>query len=371
MKDILLVTPPFIPVSKDSVAGIEQISYTLSKTLHEQGYNLSVIAREDSEVYGELIVGGYKNIFYDDDSEQDYFFAAMYHTSSVLRNFIKKNNVDVVIDRCSGVSLRVSEEESGPRVISCLDMGSKYYMDSAFFNAIKQQLSNRDDQFVAVSKHIAHEYMNQLGINEEKMNIIYNGIITENFPFCSQPEDYLLFLGRISKGKAPHLAIKAAKESRHKIIVAGGNIPGDSNSQYEDRQYFEENIKSLLDENVQWHGPANLEQKVELMKNAKAVLFTSQYNEALALVPLEAMACGTPVIAFNKPGPNETIIDGKTGYLVDDYSEMLLSIDNIGEIKRVNCRNHVVNNFDYKKMGEKYSDLIEHTLQTEEIILLH
>ena len=115
----------------------------------------------------------------------------------------------------------------------------------------------------------------------------------------------------------------------------------------------------MLNSNVEWAGSVNLRQKVKLMQGAKAVIFPIQHKEALGLVPLESMACGTPVIAFNKPGPNETIIDGKTGHLVDDYSEMLSSIDNIGEIKRVNCRNHVINNFDYKKMGFEYSTLID------------
>ncbi|MFH1053219.1 MAG: glycosyltransferase [Candidatus Woesearchaeota archaeon] len=364
-KQILIVAPPFIPVSKDSVAGIEQMAYSLGRALTEKGHYVYTIARDDSYVYGNLYAGGFYNMHAFPGAELEHFHQSMAYTTSVVRDCIKNQSIEVIIDKCQGVSLMAGLEEQdriqerGIKVISALHMAPKYYIHPRLFKLIKPALEESHlSSFVAVSNHIAEKYIKELGINQENMHVVHNGIITENFSFSDNHQDYLLFLGRVRKAKAPHLAIKAAKDSGNRIVIAGGNIPGTNDAQYEDRAYFEHEIEPLLSKDVEWFGPADLRQKVELMKNAKALLFTSIETEAFPLTPLEAMACGTPVVAFRQSkGPKESIIDGETGFLADSYDELVHGIGDIGKIDRKKCREHVEKHFNYKRMAEGFEKL--------------
>ncbi|MDP7520761.1 MAG: glycosyltransferase [Candidatus Pacearchaeota archaeon] len=362
VKNVLLVAPPLIPTSKDSIAGSEQMIYVLGRALIEQGHNVTTIAREDSRVYGKLVSGGFKDFQFHKDSEIDQFYQVMAHTASAVRKFIRCNsNLDVIVDRtCQGLSLQVSHEENGPPVLCCLNMPSEYFLNIHFFNHLREKFKERKDKFIAVSNHIAKEYQNalQLGDLKSRMNIIYNGIVTDNFSFSEVHKGYLLYLGRITKDKAPHLAIKLAQNTDHKIIVAGGNIEG-NNTMYQDEGYIEKEIRPLMNNNVKWHGPANLEQKVALLKNAKALIFSRESYEPFSSVPIEAMMCGTPVIAFDKGGTKEAIINNKTGFLVNTYEEMKKAVSKIDTIDRATCTLHVKNNFDYQKMIKKYMELID------------
>jgi glycosyltransferase involved in cell wall biosynthesis len=359
-KKILLVAPSVIPTSKDSIAGSEQMIYVLGKSLSEMGNDVHTIAREDSEVYGNLISGGFKDFKFDSDAELDQFYQVMNYTASAVRKTIRDNpDLDAIIDRtCQGLSLSISHEEDGPKVISCLNMPSQYFLAPVFFNELKSKIREREDSFIAVSNHIAEEYKNKLNLKglASRVHTIHNGIILDNFDFSSGKGDYLLYLGRITEDKAPHLAIQVARDTGHKIVVAGGII--NENAQYQDEGYVAREIKPLLGSNVEWYGPANLKQKVELFKNAKAVIFPRQSYEPFGIVPIESMACGTPVIAFNHGGPAETIVDGKTGFLIESYLEMKEAVGKIGEIDRSECRKHVEDNFDYRLMGKKYFQLI-------------
>jgi len=173
-KKILLVAPPFIPTSQDSIAGTEQMTYLLGRALAEQGHDITTIAREDSEVYGKLIPGGFKDMPRHEKAELEYFHQAMAFTTSQVREFIRKNpDLDTIIDRCEGISLPTSIEENGPPIISGLDMSSKYFLNQKIFSLLKPSLKERQDKFVAPSKYIANEYKN---------NLDFKGIESSNGP---------------------------------------------------------------------------------------------------------------------------------------------------------------------------------------------
>jgi glycosyltransferase involved in cell wall biosynthesis len=365
-RNILLVAPPFIPVSKDSVAGIEQAVYSLGRALTEQGHDVYTVARDDSQVYGNLVVGGYKDMYIKSGAELEHFHQAMAHTASSVRNSIRGRNLDVIIDRCEGVSLPVSIEENGPSIILGLDLESKYHIHPSIFRGLRKCLLERKDCFAAASNHTAKEYVQNLlgGDLKSRMRVIPNGVITDNYPLETAKEDYLLYVGRVREGKAPHLAIRAARETGHRIIVVGGNSLGESDGQYEDRAYFDSEIKPFLDSSVKLVGPVGLEEKVKLMQGAKALIFPSQHTESQGLVLLEAMACGTPIIAFRQSkGPEELIVDSKTGFLVRDFRGLKDAISRVSEITPEDCARHVRNNFDYSITGERYNKLIDSILE--------
>ena len=173
-----------------------------------------------------------------------------------------------------------------------------------------------------------------------------------NVAFGSSISDYLVFLGRYSVEKGTDVAVSVAVKAKEKLKMAGTVWGGG---------FYDKKIKPYLQKN-KIENCGFLESKKEvsdLLKNAKALLFPINWEEPFGLVMIEAMACGTPVIAFNKGSVSEIVVDGKTGFIVEDEKEMIEAIKNISKINRADCRKHIENNFTIEKMVEKYEKIYE------------
>ena len=144
----------------------------------------------------------------------------------------------------------------------------------------------------------------------------------------------LMFLGRIERVKGCHTAIKVALETGNKLLI-GGNI-----SPLEDeRKYFEEEISPLIDgTQIVFLGPLNDEEKNAYLGESKALLFPIEWDEPFGMVMVEAMACGTPVIAFRKGSVQEVISHDKTGFIVDNCEQMKERICSIQKLNRTEIR---------------------------------
>ena len=184
------------------------------------------------------------------------------------------------------------------------------------------------------------------------IDVVPNGIDIEKYPFNGQPDDYLLYLGRLNKGKGVVTALNVAKRTGQKIVIAG-NIVG-----AEEWTYFMEHVQPLInDENVKFVGQVNFQEKVKLFRGAKAMLFPIDRREPFGLVMIEAMACGTPVIAFNKGSVPEVIENGKTGFIVDTEDEMIEAVNKINIIDRAKCVELVEKKFTLAQMADAYEKL--------------
>lgn len=178
--------------------------------------------------------------------------------------------------------------------------------------------------------------------------VIYNGIPVADFKFNNKPDEYLLFLGRITKAKGIIEAIQCAKEIGKKLVIAAKIDPVD-------RDFYEGEVKHLIDgKQIIYVGEVDFNQKVELYKNALCTLFPILWEEPFGLVMIESMACGTPVVAFRRGSVPEIIQDGRTGFIVDNVFEMAKAVGDIGKINRGNCRKHVEQNFSSEKMVVDY-----------------
>ena len=176
---------------------------------------------------------------------------------------------------------------------------------------------------------------------------IYHGVDISKFPFNPHPQDYFLFLGRVTKEKGVHLAIQAAKAANVPLIIAGRSYPTEG--------YWHEEIEKHIDGNmIRYVGEADFERKVELLKNAKGLLFPTQYNEVFGLVMIEAMACGTPVIAWRNGSVPEVVKNKHTGYIVDSVEDMVKAIGAIEKIDRETTRKRVRDLFSVDKMVTGY-----------------
>ena len=176
---------------------------------------------------------------------------------------------------------------------------------------------------------------------------IYHGIDTNTYQFKEHPEEYVLYLGRITHDKGVHHAIAAAKAAHVQILIAGI-----SNA---DEKYWGKEIEPKIDGNhVRFLGHASLKQKIHLMQNAKALLFPTLAEETFGLVMIESMSCGTPVIAFNRGAVSEVIQENETGFIVNTEKQMASAIKKIGTLSRQATRKRVETFFSIERMARGY-----------------
>lgn len=184
------------------------------------------------------------------------------------------------------------------------------------------------------------------------IDVIPNGIDPKLYFFNNQPENYLLYLGRLNREKGIVTALDIAKKTGQKLIVAG-NIVG-----AEEWTYFMQEVQPRLNEpNINFVGQVNFTEKIKLLKNAKALLFPIDRREPFGLAMIEAMACGTPVIGFRRGSVPEVVKDGETGFVVDTEEEMIESLKKIDSINRKNCRKLVEEKFTLDMMVGRYEKL--------------
>jgi glycosyltransferase involved in cell wall biosynthesis len=190
---------------------------------------------------------------------------------------------------------------------------------------------------------------------------VYNGIDVASFPFRADKEEHLLFLSRIAPEKGTHLAIEAARRLGRRLLIAG-------KVDRVDREYFRTEVEPLLDDDqIRYLGEATREQTKALMAEARALLMPIVWEEPFGLAMVEAMATGTPVIAFARGAAPELIVDGETGFLVPsgDVEAMAAAVGRLDEIAPHRCREHVQTNFDVSRMVDRYVATYEQVLFRE------
>jgi glycosyltransferase involved in cell wall biosynthesis len=187
--------------------------------------------------------------------------------------------------------------------------------------------------------------------------VIHHGIDASLFEVGDGTGDsdgeYCLFLGRMAPDKGPHRAIEVARKAGMRVLMAAK-----MREAFEVR-YFTEMVEPLLGPDAVYLGEVPHQQKLELLAGATALLFPIRWNEPFGLVMLEAMACGTPVLAFREGAAPEVVVDGVTGYLNDDEADMVQALRRIHEISRADCRAAVEGYFSTERMVADHITLFE------------
>ncbi len=184
---------------------------------------------------------------------------------------------------------------------------------------------------------------------------IHHGIDIKQFDFQRAPDDYLLFFGRIHHDKGAREAIEIAEACHKKLILAGI---------IQDQAYYDRYVAPRIDnDKIIYIGSVGPTERSELLGKACALLHPIRFDEPFGLSVIEAMACGTPVIAFNRGSMPELIKTGETGFLVDTVDEAVQAVARIKEIDRATCRRHVERNFTVERMIKEYIQVYELILQ--------
>lgn len=185
---------------------------------------------------------------------------------------------------------------------------------------------------------------------------VHNGIDLNQFTFSPENDDYLLCVGRIVPQKGIHHAIKLAQQTNNKLLIIGPTYADQLN-------YFESKIKPHLNEQIQYLGYLDHREIVSYYQRAKAFLMPIDWDEPFGLTMAEAMACGTPVIAYRRGSVAEIVSHGRTGFIVDNYQEMKSALGRIDKIDRTRCREHVEKHFSTEIMVQNYLSTYKNVLR--------
>jgi glycosyltransferase involved in cell wall biosynthesis len=339
---IAQIAPPWIPVPPQTYGGTELIISWLCDELVKRGHEVWLFATGDSKTKARLVPVWPSSLWRANLRTPHAVFSLMYQKLLEMQD-----QFDIIHDHCEFYTCPYSKFLKPP-IITTL-----HHPLTEETITLYKKFPNVN--FVAISKN---QRKQGPGINIVKT--IYNGIPLDKYPLNEKPKDYLLWLSRIGPDKGIAEAIDIAKLSGQKLIISGNILP-----QYAD--YFEFRIKPLIDgKKIQFVGASDFPKKVELFRNAKAFLFPVKRPEPFGLVVIEAMACGTPVIAFKQGSMPELIKDGETGFLVDSIEEAVSALKKIEEIKRENCRSWVKENFSLRKMVNRYEKLYKKILKKNE-----
>jgi glycosyltransferase involved in cell wall biosynthesis len=184
---------------------------------------------------------------------------------------------------------------------------------------------------------------------------IHHGIDVESFIFNPAPDAYLLFFGRIHADKGTFEAIQIAQKCRRKLIIAGI---------IQDKVYFAEKVEPYINNvDICYVGKADPKKRQQLLGNAFALLHPINFKEPFGLSVIESLACGTPVIAFNKGSMPEIIVNGKNGFLVATPEEAVAAVNKICEIDRLFCRRDAVHRFSAQRMVNEYIQVYQKILK--------
>jgi glycosyltransferase involved in cell wall biosynthesis len=183
---------------------------------------------------------------------------------------------------------------------------------------------------------------------------IHHGIPVEDFPFDAEGSEDLLFFGRIHPDKGAGEAIRAAQATGHTLVLCG---------QVQDEGYHQREVAPFIDgKTVEYRGVIGGEERLRALGHAKGLLHLIGFDEPFGLSVIEAMACGTPVIAYRRGSMPELIEDGVTGFLVDSFDEAVAAIGCLGEIDRRACRRAVEERFTVERMADEYLALYRRIL---------
>ena len=211
-------------------------------------------------------------------------------------------------------------------------------------------------KFISISKsqQKVYPFLNFIGN-------VYHGINVNKFKFNAKPKDYFAFFGRIIKPKGTHLAIQACLKAGVKLKIAGQHYSGHGGD-----KYWEKKIKPFIDgKQIEYVGYLKTDkEKSKFLGNAKALLMPVQWEEPFGMVMLEAMACGTPVVGFDKGSLGEIVSDGKNGYLVNSLAGMVKAMDKVSTLDRRKIREEVEKNFTVGKMTFEHSKIYERLIKS-------
>ena len=333
---VLHVAYPLAPVSEGTAGGAEQVLLTLDRGLLLQGHRSLVLAAVGSRCHGLLLPVEIPSGTLDQQAKHE----ARRQFRSALSQAIEKYAVDVI--HMHGIDFNEYLPDCDVPIVVSLHLPLSWYTREA----LRSVRSNA--ALVCVSLSQARTAQPGLFISR----VVPNGVDVERFHTACRKGGYVLFMGRVCPEKALHLAMDAAEQAEEKLLIAGTvfDYP-------EHREYFEQCIRPRLGSRAVFVGAVGGRRKAALLAGAKCLLIPSQAQETSSLIAMEALASGTPVVAWRSGALPEIVEHGKTGYLVSSIEEMRDAIVRVDALSRSECRRTAERRFSSQQIIRGYLDL--------------
>jgi len=314
----------------------EQVSSNIAEGLVERGIDVTLFASGDSMTSGKLV--SVCELPYAEHPELDPKVSECLHISHLME---QAGNFDIIHNNFDFLPLSYSRLIKTPMVTTIHGFSSpkiipvyKKYNNTCYYVSISNSDRSPELSYTAT---------------------VYNGIDTREFTFNSESGEYLLFFGRIHPEKGVIEAIEIAKKSSRKLIISG---------LIQDQEYFDRHVNPEVDgQEIVYVGNSGPGDRNKLLGGAYALLHPISFEEPFGLSVAEAMICGTPVIAFKRGAMPELILDGKTGYLVNNVDEAVEAVNSIEFIDRRNCMEWASANFSIQKMVDGYLEVYQQILR--------
>jgi len=343
---IAQIAPPWFAVPPTGYGGIELVVSLLADGLTEQGHDVTLFASGGSETKATLV-----SPLVDPPDPAllgNPWFDAYHALSSYLAI---GDEFDVVHDH-SGIagSAMGALLRGSPPVVHTLhgpwtELTRRYYA-------------------------LLHEHVHLVAISESQRadnpgvryaGMVHNGVDLDAYSFRAQKDDFLVYIGRANPDKGPTIAIEVARRAGLPLaMVIKKNEPFE-------RTYWDEIVAPLLNDEVEVFEAISTEVKVDLLSRARAMVFPIQWPEPFGLVMVEAMACGTPVVACPAGAAVELVENGVTGFLRDSIDDLVEAVGRVAECSPDDCRRRVEASFSATSMVEGYERLFASIVEGTQI----
>ena len=339
---IAQVAPLFESVPPALYGGSERVVSWLTEELVALGHEVTLFASGDSKTSAKLVSSSPKALWRDSQVRE----TLPHHVLLVEEVLRRAAEFDVIHFHCDYVHFPLISRCKVPSITTMhglIHPRDHLNLFSAFPEVKLVSISNSQRTPIP---------------NASWCGTVYHGMPPELHSFQAAPQGYLLFLGRISPDKGVERAIEIATRSKRQLKIAAKIYD-------EDRAYFERKIEPLVrqSEQVEYIGEVGGIEKNELLGNASGLLFPIQWEEPFGLVLIEALACGTPVIAWNRGSVPEIIENTVHGYIVEDISQAVAAVERLKDIRRDLCRKQFEDNFTVTRMALKYLEIYRAQVQ--------
>jgi len=336
---IAVVAPPFFPIPPVGYGGIERVVASLTDGLVASGHDVTLFAAAGSSTRAHLVTPLSHTPTLGNPSS---VVGELHHTTAAL---LRAGDFDVVHDHTAVGPALGALLAGKPPVVHTLH-GPWTTSSTQLFDLVRDRV-----HLVAIS-HAQRRANPTLGY----AGVVYNGIDLAAHPYRAVKEDFVVFLGRVSPEKRPEVAIEVARRAGVPIVMIV------KRSEPAERAYWDQVVAPFLGPDVEVVDQPSHGVKVDLVGRARALLFPIDWPEPFGLVMIEAMACGTPVIARPLGAAPEVIEDGVTGFLSRTTQEMAAAVDGARWVAPKACRERVQRLFSDVAMVEGYERVYQRTL---------
>jgi glycosyltransferase involved in cell wall biosynthesis len=333
---VAMLAPPWISVPPPGYGGVESVVDVLTEALVRRGHAVTLFCAPGS-------VSSARVVCLLDESHPDEIERSLYEVDHVARAFEEVELAsgvgcfDVVHDHCGFTALAMADR-----------------LDTPLVHTLHGQFTPSTAAFYARHGHkaalvgISQAQLASAPAGLEAVGAIPNPIDLRAWPLREHKDDYLLWIGRMTAEKGPHRAIAAARAAGVPLVLAGVIQPGQ-------QAFFDREIAPHVDgERVRFVGEVGGSVKRSLFAGARALLMPIRWEEPFGMVMVEALACGTPVIAFPEGAARELVLDGQTGFLVEDEQAMGAAVAQLPRICARDCRAWVAAHCDVDVVAAAY-----------------